>query len=34
LVTPVLFFLTPWRGPCRQHPVSTVACVTYAQKWV
>jgi hypothetical protein len=26
LVAPVLFFITPRRGPRRQHPVSAVAC--------
>jgi hypothetical protein len=30
LVAPILFFITPRRGPRRQHPVSPVACVTVA----
>jgi hypothetical protein len=30
LVAPVLFFITPWRGPRRQHSVFSVACVTVA----
>jgi hypothetical protein len=30
LVAPILFFITPWRGPRRQHPVFSVACVTVA----
>jgi hypothetical protein len=32
LVAPVLFFITPRRGPRRQHPVSPTACVVAAGK--
>jgi hypothetical protein len=30
LVGPILFFITLWRGPRRQHSVYPVACVTVA----